>query len=57
MLGNHLVNVSSAAERKHYVLYTRSQSFRYVGRQVQSSEQDLYVQTDKQVNLIMDFKI
>lgn len=43
MLGNHLVNVSSAAERKHCVLYTRTQLFPYVGRQVYSSEADLCV--------------
>lgn len=43
MLGNHLVNVSSAAERKHCVLYTRSWQVRYIGRQVHSLEADLCV--------------
>lgn len=43
MLRNHLVYVSSAAERKHCVLYTRSRRFPYVGRQVPSSEADLCV--------------
>lgn len=50
MLGNHLVKANSAAECKHCVLYTRSQRFSYVGRQVCSSEAE-------QINLSVDFEI
>lgn len=54
MLGNHLVNVSSAAEHKHCVLYTRSWLVQYIGRQVQKQ---ISVWTDELMNLTVDFEI